>query len=119
MALKELGIESVDFVVAHPTDKTADADYYSNVAMAAANEVGKAPLEIAKECVDVLNGKIDQVKSVEVAGPGFLNFKLERDFYTNGIKKAQTAADGWGKNDSLKGKRIMVEYTQPNPLKTN
>ncbi len=42
-ALKTLGTEGVDFVVGHPTDKNTVADYFSNVAMAAAKIAGEAP----------------------------------------------------------------------------
>ncbi len=116
-SLKELGIQGVNFVVDHPTDKNTGADYYSNVALPAAKEVGKAPLEIAEQLHSSLEGKIDQVDSIEVADPGFLNFKLNREFFTEKITTVLEAGEKWGRNDSLKGKRIMVEYTQPNPLK--
>ncbi len=42
---------------------------------------------------------------------------MNRSFYTEKITIVREAGEDWGKNDSLKGKRIMVEYTQPNPLK--
>ena len=64
-----------------------------------------------------MQGKIQKVEKIEVAGPGFLNFKMDRDFFSEKIMVALKAGDEWGKNKSLAGKRIMVEYTQPNPLK--
>lgn len=116
-ALKEIGIEGVNFVVDHPTDKHTESDYFSNVAMAAAKVAGKSPKDIAEQLCEKLKGKINQIENVEVAGPGFLNFYVSRDFYIEKINNIRDAGIAWGKNDSLEGKRIMVEYTQPNPLK--
>lgn len=116
-ALKEMINEEVVFDVDHPTDKNTEADYFSNVAMVVAKQVGKAPREVAEQLREALNGKIDQVESIEVAGPGFLNFYLNRDFYTEGIKQALEAGENWGKNDSWAGKKVIVEYTDPNPFK--
>ena len=39
-ALKTLNLEEVDFVVDYPTDKNADADYFSNIALVLANKIG-------------------------------------------------------------------------------
>ena len=98
--LKELGIKA-SFVVDYPTDKNADADYYSNVALAVAKESGKAPRDVAVQIKETLEGKINQVESIEVAGPGFLNFKLNRNFFTEKITAALEAQGDWGRNDSL------------------
>jgi arginyl-tRNA synthetase len=46
--LKNLGIEGVDFAVDFPTDKSTNADYFSNVAMVAAGKVGQAPRAITR-----------------------------------------------------------------------
>lgn len=116
-ALTEIGIEGVSFVVEHPTDKSTKADYFSNVAMAAAKVAGRSPSDLAEQLVENLTGSINQIDSIEVAGPGFLNFFVTRDFYVEKINFIHKAGKEWGRNDSLKGKRIMVEYTQPNPLK--
>jgi arginyl-tRNA synthetase len=48
-ALTSHGIEGVSFVVDYPTDKTTAADYFSNVAFAAAKVVGQAPKQIAEQ----------------------------------------------------------------------
>ncbi len=116
-ALATLGIEEVSFVVDHPTDKHANADYFSNVALAAAKRVGQPPRVIAEQLAAALTGRIEQVTSVSVAGPGFLNFSLNRDFFKEKITVARTANDNWGRNDSWSGKKVIVEYTDPNPFK--
>ena len=116
-ALKTLNLKGVDFVVDHPTDAHTEADYFSNVALAASKVAGEAPRTIAEQLLAQLEGKINQVEAIVVAGPGFLNFNLNRDFFSKKITTILEEGEEWGRNDSLKGKRIMVEYTQPNPLK--
>jgi arginyl-tRNA synthetase len=116
-ALKEIGIDGVDFVVEYPTDKNADADYYSNVAMQAAKQAGKPPQTVAEQLRTVLSGTIPMVETIVVAGPGFLNFSLARSFFTNELERAIAAGTDWGKNKQWAGKRVLVEYTDPNPFK--
>ncbi|NCO61989.1 arginine--tRNA ligase, partial [Candidatus Kaiserbacteria bacterium] len=115
-ALIELGIEPIDFTVKHPAD-VGHGDYACNVAMVVAKEVGKAPHEFAEQIRAVLTDKIEYVDKIEVAGPGFLNFYLPRDFFTTEIIRAVTLGDKWGHNHSWADKKVIVEYTDANPFK--
>lgn len=54
------------------------------------------------------------VEKIEVAGPGFINFYLKPEFFAEEVKKV---GEDFGKNKNLKWKKIMVEYTDPNPFK--
>ena len=116
-ALKTLGIEEVDFVVDHPTDKNTTADYFSNVAMVVAGKTKQAPRAIALQLAAELKDTVSQVENVEVAGPGFLNFTLSRDFFAEKITTARAAGAAWGKNTSEAGHVVLVEYTSPNLFK--
>lgn len=115
-ALNKLGIPIVDFVVEHPAE-LSHGDYATNVAMVCAKEAGKNPREIAENFTKELDGKIPHVASIEIAGPGFINFQLNRNFFSEKIAEINTQGDAWGRNDSWKGKRVLVEYTDPNPFK--
>ena len=57
------------------------------------------------------------MEKVEVAGPGFINFHLSREFFVERVREALTEGDAWGKNTTLAGKKILVEYTSPNLFK--
>lgn len=116
-ALKDLGIEETVFTIDHPTDKNTSADYFSNVAMVMAKKIGQAPRQIALQLATALEGVIPHVEKIEVAGPGFLNFTLRRDFFGEKITTILQAGDTWGRNDSWSGKKVLVEYTDPNPFK--
>lgn len=114
--LQELGIEPVDFAVEHPSD-LAHGDYACNVAMVAAKQVGKAPRAIAEQLLAALDGEFEYVEKIEIAGPGFLNFYLSRDFFVQEIGRANDHGPVWGKNNDLSGQTVIVEYTDPNPFK--
>ena len=116
-ALKNSGIEETFFAVDHPTDKNTEADYFSNVAMVTAKRVGQAPRQLALQLAAALEGIIPQVEKIEVAGPGFLNFTLRRDFFSEKITTVLKVGDAWGKNNLWSGKKVLVEYTDPNPFK--
>ncbi len=98
------------------------ADYASNVAMRLAGELRKrssasvTPLEIAKRLANEIEAS-DLGFSVEVAGPGFLNF-IARDEYWK-TKLAEMEAD-FEKNissDEYSGKTVICEFSDPNPFK--
>lgn len=110
-ALDELGAPS-DFSLEHPTE-LSHGDYATNAALAAAKTLGKIPREVAEMLVARLN--IPGVASIEVAGPGFINFRLERSFFVRAVEIA--LKEKWGWNDAYVGKTVLVEYTDPNPFK--
>jgi len=115
-ALNELGLPLVSFTISHP-ENLSFGDYACNVAMVLAKEVGKSPKEIAQLLQEKLADQIEYVEKIEVAGPGFLNFYLVRDFFVSETERILKAENHWGSNDSLVGKKYIVEYTDPNPFK--
>ncbi|HAQ02474.1 arginine--tRNA ligase [Candidatus Nomurabacteria bacterium RIFOXYC2_FULL_36_8] len=120
-ALKNLGIhEDVSFSVEHPTD-FKNGDYSANVAMVCAKQQKINPKELAEKIVLELKGLPKQgfggIEKIEVAGPGFINFYLSREFFTESVKEILNKGEEWGKNSLLSGKKVMVEYTDPNPFK--
>ena len=115
--LQELGITDVSFVVEHPVD-LSHGDYACNVAMVAAKKVGKNPREFAEELVAlIIEKKVQYIQKCEVAGPGFINFSLHRDFFKKEMLRAIALGEDWGKNEIYAGKKVFVEYTDPNPFK--
>lgn len=114
--LRELGIADVSFVVEHPGE-LSHGDYACNVAMVAAKEAGKNPRELAEEIAKKLEGQIEYVDRIEVAGPGFINLHLARDFFTEEVVRATALGETWGSNSDWEGKTVLVEYTDPNPFK--
>lgn len=115
--LETLGIKDVDFVVEHPDD-FSHGDYSTNVAMACAKGIGKNPRQLSEEIKAEIEKSLPSgIEKIEIAGPGFINFYLSREFFTNKIKEILDKKENWGKNEILTGKKVMVEYTDPNPFK--
>lgn len=116
-ALVKAGAPDTVFAVEWPAD-LAHGDYATNAAMAAAKALGKNPKALAEELATELRTTLtDMLESVSVAGPGFINFTLARPVLSGIIKESVTLATDWGRGSEVEGKRVMVEYTDPNPFK--
>ncbi len=123
-ALKSLGLEDLNFVVEHPED-LKNGDYSTNVAMVCAKNLKTNPRELAENIVAELKnsplakGEVGGglIHEIQIAGAGFINFYLSREFFSNSIKEILEQKENWGKNSFLAGKKVMVEYTDPNPFK--
>lgn len=115
-ALASVGIEAVlaDIVLEHPAE-LSHGDYATSVALKYAKQAGKNPRVLAEEIVGAM-GTIAPVSKIDIAGPGFINFTLTPQAIAASLDEACTQ-DMWGVNDLQKGKKIMVEYTDPNPFK--
>lgn len=115
-ALKELGIDAPNVLLEHPAD-LSHGDYSTNVAMAHAKALGKNPRTLAEEIVAKLSeNKIKEIEKIEIAGPGFINFHLSKEFFAQSLKEIADTKN-WGSNSASAGKKVMVEYTDPNPFK--
>jgi arginyl-tRNA synthetase len=117
-ALLNLGIEDRNIVLEHPED-LKNGDYSTNVALAIAKSIERNPKELAEKIVkEISRLNVDKnIGKVEIAGVGFINFHLSRKFFAKSIEEIVNKGDGVGKSDLLAGKKIMVEYTDPNPFK--
>lgn len=116
-SLAVLGFTDQAIKLDHPGD-FAHGDYSTNVALALAKPLGKSPHDVAKLILTELEKtKLPEIEKIEIAGPGFINFYLSREFFTNEVAAILKAHENYGKNEILSGKKVMVEYTQPNPFK--
>jgi arginyl-tRNA synthetase len=100
-------------VVERPKSKE-HGDYATNVALQLAKKAGMSPRDLAGLLAERL-GAHDGVASVEIAGPGFLNIRVEAG--AQGALAAQIVAAGaaYGTNDSSKGEKVNVEFVSANP----
>lgn len=105
------------FAVERPAD-TLHGDFSTNVAMVGAKRIGMNPRALAEEVVARITAKADpDILTIEIAGPGFINFKLSKAYFVRTFKDALAQGAHYGKNVTLKGKKVVVEYTDPNPFK--
>jgi len=116
--LKNLEINGdVSFSVEHPED-FKNGDYSANVAMVCAKQLKVNPRELAEKITEELNKeKIKGIEKVEVAGSGFINFYLSREFFNESIKEILEKKEDWGKNKVGNNEKVIVEYSSPNIAK--
>ena len=115
--LKNLDMSGVSFRLEYPEDPE-HGDFSCNVAMMNAKKLGLAPKVLAEKIVAAMNKeKSGLIDSISVAGPGFINVKIKHDVFAKNIVDiaAGDGEYGWSKVDA--GKKVMVEYTDPNPFK--
>ncbi|GAB2991260.1 arginine--tRNA ligase [Amycolatopsis acidiphila] len=89
-------------------------DYATNLALQVAKKVGLPPREFAQALADEV-AKADGVESAEVAGPGFLNFRLAADAQGEQVRQVLAAGERYGTGDALTGRRINLEFVSANP----
>jgi arginyl-tRNA synthetase len=95
--------------------KAADhGDYATNIAMQLAKPTGLPPRQVAQILAPHIE-EMSGVASVEVAGPGFLNITLETAAQGELARTIVNAGARFGTNDSLRGRRINLEFVSANP----
>ena len=93
----------------------ANGDYTTTYCLAAAKAMRKNPREVAAVLTGQMTLEGSYFTSVEIAGPGFLNFRLGPQWYADTVAAIEREGDDYGANDSLAGQRIMVEFVSANP----
>ncbi|HBQ59918.1 MAG TPA: arginine--tRNA ligase, partial [Balneolaceae bacterium] len=73
------------------------------------------PRAIAQQIVDGLEYDEKKVSAVEIAGPGFINFRYSEEYLFDELSEILKAGAEFGKSDSHQGKRILVEFVSANP----
>ncbi|TQL43372.1 arginyl-tRNA synthetase [Leucobacter komagatae] len=89
-------------------------DWASNVAMKFAKRIGTNPRELAQELAAEIE-KIDGVAKVDIAGPGFMNITLDAASAGETARRVVEQGAAYGRNDSLAGQRINLEFVSANP----
>jgi arginyl-tRNA synthetase len=115
-ALARLGVDPPDDVHLEQPARREHGDFSSNVALTSAKRAGRPPRELAQALVDLLDDAPPaHVTAVEVAGPGFVNFRLDGTWLHDVIGTVVAAGADYGRNDSGADRRVMVEYVSANP----
>ncbi|MEG2813733.1 MAG: arginine--tRNA ligase, partial [Oscillospiraceae bacterium] len=102
------------FKIEIPAD-TKKGDFATNVAMISAKAFHKAPNMIAKAIVDEMVFVGTSFEKAEIAGPGFINFFLNHNWFSNVIKSIDEEKDNYGRTDFGANKKVMVEFVSANP----
>ena len=105
-------IKNIDEIVIEVPKENSHGDYSSNIAMQLVKELKKNPKEIASLITDNIND--ENIINMEIAGPGFINFFVKKDYLKENINEVIKKQDLYGKS-LPKNKKVNVEYVSANP----
>lgn len=103
-----------EFSIEVPADR-AHGDWATNAAMVSARAFHAAPRKIAEAITNNLSLDGTYFDRFEIAGPGFINFFLSKQFYVDVLKDIEALGTEYGRSDYGQGKKIMVEFVSANP----
>ncbi len=106
--------ELPDTIHIERTRDSKHGDFACNVAMALAKKAGKPPRELAALLINALPAS-GAVSSVEIAGPGFINFFLSADTSLEVVRNIHEQGADYGRCSIGAGQRIQVEFVSANP----
>lgn len=112
--LREMGVSDADIHLERPRDP-AHGDWATNLPLTLASQLRKPPRDIAQEIADRIDPAEAGVVSVEIAGPGFLNFRLSPGAVAGVLPQILSQDGGYGRTDHGSGHPIMVEFVSANP----
>ena len=93
----------------------SNGDYTTTFCLAAAKAMKMNPRQVATVLTEHMALEGSYFTSVEIAGPGFMNFRLGDKWFDDTVTAIETAGEDYGCSDMLKGRKIMVEFVSANP----
>lgn len=114
-AVKTATGETVDIELTRPDEQFGD--YATNVALQLGKKLAKNPREVAISIVEAIP-KDTVIASAEIAGPGFINIRIQSAFLAEQLQQAiQTAPRGYGSINVGSGQTVICEFPSPNMAK--
>lgn len=113
--LREMGVDGGHPVTLERPRNPDHGDWATNVALTLAKPLGRPPRQIADELAQRLDASAAGVSAVEVAGPGFINFRLAQDYLSGGLAAILAAGDDWGRSEGGAGTAVNIEFVSANP----
>ena len=106
--------ESVVPELERPRDPSF-GDWATNLAMVLAKPLGRKPRELAQQLVDSLDRTAAGLAAAEIAGPGFINFRLDSGIVVRGMAALLASNSTYGRSEAGEGKPVVVEFVSANP----
>ena len=92
-----------------------DCDISTNVAMVLSKINKKSPIDIANTLVDLIKSLDDEIETISVAKPGFINIKFKSIYWNNFIKNVSQNYKDFGVNTKEKKQKYLIEFVSANP----
>lgn len=115
-ALNELSIkfDSENIVVEVPK-KREQGDFSTNIAMQLTKVLKDNPRNIAEKIVEALSKNNNEIKTIEIAGPGFINIYLNDEYVFSGISNVIKQGENYGSSSIGKKEKVDIEFVSANP----
>lgn len=113
--LGEMGAEPLGEIELERPRNPEHGDFSSNVALTLAKPLRRPPRELAAEIVERLDLSGAGIRTAEIAGPGFINFRLAGDYLLDGLLRIVREGDTYGRSTSGADRPVMVEFVSANP----
>tara|TARA_A100001011_G_C14318367_1_gene849117 strand:- start:2856 stop:4490 length:1635 start_codon:yes stop_codon:yes gene_type:complete len=114
-ALSLIGLPKKDYSLI-PPKSSSFGDISSNIGLLIGSELKINPMICAQQILDELNrNNIENIKSITVTKPGFINFFIEDSFFQNYIRNINSLKSKFGRSSIGKGKKVNVEFVSANP----
>lgn len=97
-----------------PKDK-ANGDFATNLAMQLTKVAKKPPRAIAEAILENLDTANTDIEKVEIAGPGFMNITVRKDFLAGVVKATFEQGENYGRSNAGNGEKVQVEFVSANP----
>ncbi|MCG7337299.1 arginine--tRNA ligase [Sporosarcina sp. ACRSM] len=103
-----------DVMLETPKNKD-NGDYATNIAMQLTKLAKKPPRAIAEAILEKLDTSSTAIESIEIAGPGFMNIRLKKDYLGEIVKTVLEQGESYGRSNSGDGEKVQVEFVSANP----
>ena len=115
-ALNELYIKfDPENIVVEVPKKREQGDFSTNIAMQLTKVLKDNPRNNAKKIVEVLSKNTNEIKTIEIAGPGFINIYLNDEYVFSGISNVIKQGENYGSSSIGKKEKIDIEFVSANP----
>lgn len=110
-----LKIEDIPEIQVEIPRERERGDFSSNIAMVLAKQARKNPVAVAKDIVENADYEGTYVEALEIAGPGFINFRLNYLWLYKTVEIIHNEKEDYGRVNIGEGKKVMVEFVSANP----
>lgn len=114
-ALAKIGAPAETEIVLEKPKQADHGDLATSVALGLARALKKAPRAIAEDLVAALETDDASISAIEIAGPGFINFRFTPQFFQNRLGEISRAGADYGRSEYGQGMKTNVEYVSANP----